>query len=52
MSKEVLDDEAAFRVSGNVSMHKCRIWAVQNPRASVKLQSDSPKVNVFYASTE
>lgn len=45
-SKVAFNDEAIFRMFGTVDRHKCRIWAVQNPRASLEVQVDFPKVKV------
>jgi hypothetical protein len=38
MSMVVFSDKAIVHVSGKVNVRNCCIWALQNPRTSVKLQ--------------
>jgi hypothetical protein len=38
MSKVVFSDEVTIHASGKVNTYNCCSWALQNPRASVKLQ--------------
>jgi hypothetical protein len=52
MSKAIFSDELTFHLSGNVNKHNCRIWALHNPRATVALGRDAPKVNAFFALSE
>ena len=42
-------DEATFHVSGMVHKHNCRIWARENPFATVEVAMNSPKVIVWCA---
>jgi hypothetical protein len=42
-------DEATFHVSGMIHKHNCRIWARENPFATVEVAMNSPKVIVWCA---
>jgi hypothetical protein len=42
-------DEATFHLSGKVNRHNVRIWALEQPHATVVHQRYSPKINVFCA---
>ena len=42
-------DEATFHVSGIVNRHNVRIWGIENPRAYLEQERNSPKVNVWCA---
>ena len=45
----VFNDEATFHTNGKVNRHNARIWAKENPYATIVHEKDSPKVNVFCA---
>ncbi|CAI6343896.1 unnamed protein product [Macrosiphum euphorbiae] len=49
VSRIVFSDEATFHLSGKVNRHNVRIWALEQPHATVEHQRDSPKINVFCA---
>ncbi|VVC38982.1 Hypothetical protein CINCED_3A007303 [Cinara cedri] len=50
VSRIVFSDDATFHVSGKVNRHTVRIWALEQPHATVEHQrGDSPKINVFCA---
>ncbi|CAF4921098.1 unnamed protein product [Rotaria sp. Silwood1] len=42
-------DEATFHVSDMVHKHNCRIWARDNPFATMEVAMNSPKVTVWCA---
>lgn len=52
MSNVVFSVEATFHASDEVNTHHCRVCSLENPRASLELQRDSPMVAVFCASSE
>jgi hypothetical protein len=43
--------EATFHVSGVVNKCNCRIWGIQNPHVTCKMEKGSPKVNVWVSLT-
>jgi hypothetical protein len=47
LEKVQFSNEATFHVSGAVNLCSVKIWGSENPRAYVKHQRDSPKVNMF-----
>ena len=52
LSKIIFSDEATFHLNGKVNRHNVRIWGTQNPHATLEIERNSPKVNVFCAVTE
>jgi len=52
MSKGVFSDKAAFYRLVKWIVQNCRIWVLQNPRAFIGLERDSPKINVSFVFLE
>jgi hypothetical protein len=48
----IFSDEATFHIRGKVNCHNVRIWGTQTPRKTVEHERDSPKVNVFCATSQ
>ncbi|PSN53566.1 hypothetical protein C0J52_09183 [Blattella germanica] len=48
----IFSDEATFNLHGRVNRHNVRIWGSENPRATLEIERDSPKLNVFCAISE
>jgi hypothetical protein len=51
LEKVQFSDKATFHISGAVNRRNVRIWGSENPHAYVEQQHDSPKVNVFCATS-
>lgn len=51
-SRLVFSDEATFHVNGKVNRHNVRIWGTNNPYTIIEHERDSPKVNVFCATSK
>jgi hypothetical protein len=51
LKKVQFSDEVTFHISGEVNRRNVRIWGSENPHAYVEHQRNSPKVNVFCASS-
>jgi hypothetical protein len=49
--KVVFSDEATFHLSGKINRHNVRIWGTENPHETVEHVLDSPKLNVFCATS-
>ena len=41
-----MSDEAHFYLDGKVNKQNCRVWALENPHASLKHEVQSPHVTV------
>lgn len=52
LSSIIFSDEATFNLHGRVNRHNVRIWGSENPRATLEIERDSPKLNVFCAISE
>jgi hypothetical protein len=52
LSKLIFSDEATFHLSGKVNRHNVRVWGSENPHATLEVERDSPKINVFCAVSE
>ena len=48
----VCSDEATFHTNGKVYRHDVRVWGKENPHATIEHERDSPKVNVFCATSK
>jgi hypothetical protein len=51
-SNVIFSDEATFHLLGKVNHHNVRVWGTEPPHATVQLEQDSPKVNVFCAMSQ
>jgi len=49
MAKIISSDEATFHLSGKVNRYKVRTWGSENPHATLEVERDCPKLNVFCA---
>jgi len=47
VSRIVFSDEARFHLSEKVNRHNVRIWALEQPHATIEHQRDFPKIHVF-----
>jgi len=47
MSEVAFSDQVTFHLSSQVNTHNSWTWAWHNPKTSVGLEQDSPKLNVF-----
>ena len=47
LAKIIFSDEATFHLSGKVNGYNVRIWGSENPQATLEVERDSPKLNVF-----
>jgi len=47
LAKIMFSDEATFHLSGKVNRYNVRIWERENPHATLEVERDSPKLNVF-----
>jgi hypothetical protein len=51
LNKIVFSNEATFNVSGKINRHKVRVWGTENAHETVEHVRDSPKLNVFSATS-
>ena len=49
LTKIIFSDEATFQLSGKVNRYNVRIWGSEYPHATLEVERDSPKLNVFCA---
>ena len=49
LAKIIFSNEATFHLSGKVNRYNVRIWGSENPHATLEVERDSPKLNVFCA---
>ena len=49
LAKIIFSDDATFHLSGKVNRYNVSIWGSENPHATLKVERDSPKLNVFCA---
>jgi len=49
LAKIISGDEATFHLSGKVNRYNVRIWGSENPHATLEVEHNSPKLNVFCA---
>jgi len=49
LAKIIFSDEANFNLSGKVNRYNVRIWGSENPHATLEVERDCPKLNVFCA---
>ena len=49
LAKIISGDEATFHLSGKVNRYNVRIWGSENPHATLEVEHNSPKFNVFCA---
>jgi len=49
LAKIIFSDEATFHLSGKVNRYNVRIWGSENLHATLEVEHDSPKLNVFCA---
>ena len=47
LAKIIFSDETTFPLSGKVNRYNVRIWWSENPHATLEVEHDSPKLNVF-----
>jgi hypothetical protein len=52
LPRVISSDEATFHPSGKVKGHNVRIWGLQNPHTTLNHERESPKLNVFCATSQ
>ena len=52
LAKIIFNDETTFHLSGKVNRYNVRIWGSENPHATLEVERDSPKPNVFCAESK
>jgi len=49
LAKIIFSDKTTFHLSGKVNRYNVRIWGRENPHATLEVERDCPKLNVFCA---
>ena len=49
LAKTIFSDEATFHLTGKVNRYNVMIWGSENPHATLEVERESPKLNVFCA---
>ena len=49
LAKIIFSDEATFHLSGKFNRYNMSIWGSENPHATLEVERDCPKLDVFCA---